>query len=58
MKSVKVTHAELSLPEYPVNLATILNENARRFGDYPIYQEVHKDVFVPLLWKQFQVDVI
>jgi long-subunit acyl-CoA synthetase (AMP-forming) len=58
MTMAKVLHAELPLPEYPKNLAMILNENTKLFGDYPVYQEVHNEVFVPLLWKQLQVDVI
>ncbi|MEE9190481.1 MAG: AMP-binding protein [Candidatus Neomarinimicrobiota bacterium] len=58
MTAANTLRADLSLPEYHKNLANVLNENAKLYGDYPVYQEVHNEVFVPLLWKQFKVDVI
>lgn len=52
-----IFRSELQLPDYPKNLATMLNANIRLYGNHPIYQEVHNDQYVPLSWNQFKVDV-
>ncbi|MFQ6676421.1 MAG: AMP-dependent synthetase/ligase [Fidelibacterota bacterium] len=57
MRSSETWQAEHPLPDYPRNLAVMLNENARRFDRHPIYQEVKGDRYVPLAWSTFQRDV-
>jgi len=53
-----VWKSELQLPDYPANLARMLRTNAERFSELPVYQEVHDKHYVPLLWKQFENDII
>ena len=53
----KIWRGEKSLPDYPKNLAEMLNKNAEVFSDKPIYQEVHGGEYIPLLWRQFQKEV-
>ncbi|MEE9465140.1 MAG: AMP-binding protein [Candidatus Neomarinimicrobiota bacterium] len=52
-----VWHSEIPLPDYPANLARMLNENAARFAEGPIYQEVHDGRMEPLPWAWFQAEV-
>lgn len=41
------------LPQYAPNIATMLQANASRFGDHPIYQENRGDDYVPVPWRDF-----
>ncbi|MFQ6615741.1 MAG: AMP-dependent synthetase/ligase [Fidelibacterota bacterium] len=52
-----VFRSDHSLPEYPRNLAVMLNENAHKFDQSPIYQEVRDGRYVPLSWSAFQKEV-
>ncbi|MGA2264675.1 MAG: AMP-binding protein [Acidobacteriota bacterium] len=58
MKPNRIWHSELALPEYPPNLAMLLNQNAHAFGKNPIYQELHNGQYATLTWSDFQQDVI
>ncbi len=57
MTDSKVWESDIPLPPYPRNLAAMLNANAERLADRPMYQEVVGDDYVPLTWRQFQRDV-
>lgn len=57
MNGLKTWHPEKPLPEFPPNLAALLNRNAARFGDRAMYQEMQNDVYTPLTWCRFQRDV-
>ena len=48
----------IPLPEYPKNLAGMLNANTNTFGKHPIYQESQSGKYIPLSWNRFQSDVI
>lgn len=54
----QVYQSELELPDYHQNLARMLNDNAARFLDHTIYQEVRVSNYSSLTWRQFQKDVI
>ena len=58
MTKNEVYQSEISLPGFHPNLASMLNENAAKFTDHPIYQEVRTGKYTPLTWRQFQTDVI
>jgi long-subunit acyl-CoA synthetase (AMP-forming) len=58
MKANGIRHSDLALPDYPPNLATLLNRNARAFGSNPIYQELHNGQYAALTWSDFQQNVI
>lgn len=53
----KILRTELLLPDYPKNLATMLDSNTRLYGNHPIYQEVQNDRYDPLSWNQFKDDI-
>lgn len=53
-----IISSKLPLPDYPRNLADMLNRNSRKFTDHPIFQEAEKGKYVPLLWGQFEKDII
>lgn len=53
----RVWRSEVPLPSYPANLARMLNENAARFAERPIYQEVRDGRLQPLSWERFQAEV-
>ncbi|RME23880.1 MAG: hypothetical protein D6800_09280, partial [Candidatus Zixiibacteriota bacterium] len=57
MTDRRVWHGERELPSYPSNLALMLNANAERFAERPIYQEVQDGAYVPLTWAEFRHDV-
>lgn len=58
MKANGIRHSDLTLPDYPHNLATLLNRNAHALGSNPIYQEPYNGQYAPLTWSDFQQDVI
>lgn len=58
MTESRVYRSELSLPNYPQNLAEMLNRNSEKFVEHPIYQEIQNNEYVPLMWQKFQHDVI
>jgi long-subunit acyl-CoA synthetase (AMP-forming) len=58
MTDSKVWASDIPLPPFPRNLAAMLNANAERLADRPMYQEVCGDDYVPLTWRQFQRDVV
>ncbi|HWR83964.1 MAG TPA: AMP-binding protein [Candidatus Deferrimicrobium sp.] len=53
----KVLRSDKPLPEFPRNLAVMLNANASRFSERPLYQEVRHGAYQPLSWRRFQQDV-
>ena len=55
--SDRIIHGANELPPYHQNLALMLNENAQRFANKPVYQEVHDNEYVTLSWKQFQHNI-
>ncbi|MBZ5494952.1 MAG: AMP-binding protein [Acidobacteriia bacterium] len=57
MSEPRAWRAELSLPDFPRNLAAMLNRNAERLGNRPLYQEVRNGKYMPLGWRAFQQDV-
>ncbi len=58
MNDSKIWKSDKSLPEYPRNLAVMLNSNVERLGNRPLYQEVKNGEFKPLTWPEFQNEVI
>lgn len=50
-------HSDKSLPDFPQNLAIMLNRNVDMFGDRTIIQDNRDGVYVPLSWQEFQHDV-
>ncbi|MFQ6613766.1 MAG: AMP-binding protein, partial [Fidelibacterota bacterium] len=50
--------SEFSLPEYPANLARMIERNAARFQSHPVYQDVREDHLETLSWTQYLQDVI
>lgn len=58
MNSSKVWAGEHPLPDYPNNLACLLNKNADRFSNRPLFQEVKENHYVSLTWDAFRTDVV
>lgn len=58
MSSDVVWQGEGNLPEYPKNIASMLNKNSERFLNKIVYQESHGDEYIPLTWKQLQKNII
>ncbi len=58
MNRRSVITSDLTLPEYPPNLATLLNQNVDRFGEHPIYQEPRAGVYEALSWNRFRKEVV
>jgi long-subunit acyl-CoA synthetase (AMP-forming) len=58
MNNRPVITSDLELPDYPLNLATLLNQNADRFGEHPIYQEPHSGAYEALSWNRFREEVV
>jgi long-subunit acyl-CoA synthetase (AMP-forming) len=58
MNGLRTWHADKPLPDFPRNLALMLNQNAGRFGDRPIYQEIKNGEYAPLSWLKFQQDAV
>lgn len=50
--------SKLSLPAFHTNLALMLEENASRFGDLPVYQQMEGEAYVPLSWAAFHRDML
>lgn len=48
---------EPTLPKFLPNLAQLLNHNANRFGDKPIFQQIQNGNYRQLSWDQFRRDV-
>ncbi len=48
---------EPELPEFPPNLAVMLNQNADRFDTSPIFQQPDNGSYRQLSWSQFRRDV-
>ena len=50
---MKTYSNSLPLPDYAVNLAVLLQTNANKFSENPIYQEVKNGSYTSLNWNQF-----
>jgi len=57
MGKMKTYSNSLPLPDYAVNLAVLLQANANKFSENPIYQEVQNDTFTQLIWDKFFIRV-
>jgi long-subunit acyl-CoA synthetase (AMP-forming) len=57
MSTPNTRSADLPLPTYSPNLASMLNANTARLGGRPIYQEVRGGAYTPLSWLAFRRDV-
>ncbi len=57
MSDGTIHQSPISLPEYHDNLAQMLNDNAAKFGDSPVYRERSNGIYAPLSWSQFQRDI-
>jgi long-subunit acyl-CoA synthetase (AMP-forming) len=49
--------SDMTLPQYPQNLASMLNGNVERLGDRPLYQEMKDGTLTTLSWRILQHDV-
>ena len=50
--------SEVDLMEFPQNLAVMLAQNAEKFSNLPVYQEIKKNSeYEPLTWSQFIKEV-
>ncbi|MFQ6610884.1 MAG: AMP-binding protein, partial [Fidelibacterota bacterium] len=47
----------LPLPEYPVNLATMLDELHKKLPDHIVYQERVGKLYSPTTWRTFYRDI-
>ena len=54
---VKIVRNDADLPEFPQNLATMLEENAENYSTHPVYQEIINGEYEPLAWSQFIQDI-
>jgi long-subunit acyl-CoA synthetase (AMP-forming) len=57
MMEPQTWRCDTPLAEYPRNLAAMLNRNAERFGERPLYQEFRNGSCVQLLWKDLRQEV-
>lgn len=57
MRDGRVWTGEPELPEFPPNLAVMLNHNADRFDANPIFQEPRNGSYRQLSWSRFRRDV-
>jgi long-subunit acyl-CoA synthetase (AMP-forming) len=57
MRDEAVLRSDLRLPEYPQNLARMLNENARRLGGHAAIRQRMGGEYRSLSWQQLQRDV-
>ena len=57
MSEPRIWQSTQSLPDYPSNLAIMLNLNINRFPTQPLYQEVRNGEYVQLTWQAFRHDV-
>lgn len=53
-----ILHSNQPLPDFPRNLAEMLNTNSRKFSLKPIFQESQDGKYIPLLWQDFTQSVI
>ncbi len=57
MSESAVIRSDLPLGEYPRNLACMINTNADRFADRPVFLERRQGEYEPLSWHQFRRDI-
>ena len=58
MSGPRIWQDDKPLPEYPQNLALMLNRNVERLGDRPLYQEALNGPYTTLSWRDFQRDIV
>jgi long-subunit acyl-CoA synthetase (AMP-forming) len=58
MNQTRIWHSDKPLQPYLQNLAVMLNRNADRFGNRPMFQQVRDGAYQPLSWQQLRRDIV